>query len=289
MKKYIALLLLAAFLLTVAACNKEPEDNTMNIGETSAPTSTPAQTMQAATPSSIPTATPTSTPVSTPQAAATPTPKPTPEVATNFDSTQKPVKELPKSLSAAQKINSDVYGWIKVPNTNINYPILYSSSWYYDKHDIYRNKLDAGSIYSYYNVFTRNNVITGHNMRKAGTMFHELHKLQDDKASLTTKKNRMFDIDWFGVNDWEVFALYETTDSEPKSTLEYNTQHLGDASASTVQSWIDKQRGRSEIDIGVKPSPDDFFITLVTCGDNYDYGDAQSRLYFFLRSPDPSK
>lgn len=285
MKKLIALLLLFAMMLSLSGCGEkapEPEDS-MGFAPseaTPAPTFTPVQ----------PVGDPQETPEALPSTLeATPTPEPTPVSGIDSTAVETPSSKEPKNYKDAVKINTDVMGWIKVPNTNIDYPILYSKDFYYNTHDIFKKKSNNGCIYAYYNMLTKNNTITGHNMRKAGLMLNGLHKLQDKKEDLKTQKNRTFSIDWFTLTSWEVFALYETQDNEPKSTLEYNTHHLANKSAAEVQQWIDTQKGRSEIDLGVNVSPDDYFITLVTCGDNYDYDTAQSRLYFFLRCPDPIK
>lgn len=183
--------------------------------------------------------------------------------------------------------NSDVVGWIRISDTVIDYPIMYGENWFYNDHDIDKKSTGnpgQGSIYAYYDVFTRNNAITGHNSRKSGKMFHDLHKVQDNKENLTTYRNRVFGIMLYGkYSEWEIFSIYETNDNEPTDTLLYNTAHMAEAAVQEIQAWIDKQISRSEIELGVRATPDDTFITLVTCGDNFDYSDAQSRLYIFLK------
>ena len=82
-------------------------------------------------------------------------------------------------------INPDVYAWIKVPGTNIDYPILQSTT---EPDDYYLNMtMDGkyglpGSIYTEkYNAqdfSDRVTVIYGHTMHD-GTMFSELKKYRD--------------------------------------------------------------------------------------------------------------
>ena len=82
-------------------------------------------------------------------------------------------------------INPDVYAWIKVPGTNIDYPILQSTT---ESDDYYLNMtMDGkyglpGSIYTEkYNAqdfSDRVTVIYGHTMHD-GTMFSELKKYRD--------------------------------------------------------------------------------------------------------------
>jgi SrtB family sortase len=200
----------------------------------------------------------------------------------------------PTSYSEAKKINEDTIGWVKVPNTNISYPILYkydskTKVFYYNDHDIFGTKTGdpgAGSIISYYNVASRNSIIAGHNMRTAGDMFHELHKVQNSGKDMQTRKNRIFEIRLNqrpNITEWEVFSFYETKENEPEKTLINNIEHLSDKTPAEIQSWIDTQKSRSEVKLDVSVSPDDVFVTLITCGDNYDSPVAQSRLYYFLR------
>ena len=75
------------------------------------------------------------------------------------------------------EINKDIIGWIKIENTNINYPILKDNeNLKYLKHS-YNGTNNNGSIFTL-NVDPfndENTVIYGHNMRN-GTMFSELSK-----------------------------------------------------------------------------------------------------------------
>ncbi|MDD3920281.1 MAG: sortase [Eubacteriales bacterium] len=293
MKRAISVLLIAMFLISVAGCAKPEEAAGENsIDFSGEPAVTAAQPSN--TPGTDPVGAAEETPVpGDPAAEETPAPaEETPKGPEVADSTPPPAEKTsgpePKNYKEAAAINSDCIGWIKVPGTNINYPIMYDDSgkWFYNNHDIYKNSTGnpgAGSIYSYYDVLTRNVIVSGHNMRKAGTMFHELHSIQNNASSLSTKANRTFSVQLFGKTTWEVFALYETKDNEPASTLKYNIKHLSDASPSDIEKWISTQKERSEVKLDVSVSADDIFMTLVTCGDNYDYSDAQSRLYVFLK------
>ncbi len=88
-------------------------------------------------------------------------------------------------FAAAQAVNPDVYAWIWIPETNIDYPILQSDSEddsYYLEHTIERLEGLPGSIYTEkYNAKDFSdpvNIVYGHNM-KNGSMFADLHKYED--------------------------------------------------------------------------------------------------------------
>ncbi len=220
-------------------------------------------------------------------------------------------------IAAATAKNKDVVGYITIPGTNIDYPILYNPTvaWYYNDHNIDKEKSDSAALYPYYNQLTQNIVITGHNARVSGTMLHQLHHIQeynlgntkcagrnckdgqneltDALPDLKTYKGRVFTISIYGdESQWEVFSMYETpadskvNDGPSNDLLYYNTWFPPEKnwrdSPEEVQKWINTQLEKSEIDFGVTPAPDEKFVTLFTCGNEHEDSDRGSRLYFFL-------
>ena len=76
------------------------------------------------------------------------------------------------------EINEDIIGWIKIENTNINYPILQDNdNLKYLKHSYKGSYNSNGSIFTLNNEPFNDNITTiyGHNM-KNGIMFSELSK-----------------------------------------------------------------------------------------------------------------
>ena len=81
--------------------------------------------------------------------------------------------------------NPDIYAWIYIPGTNVDYPILQhpDEKSYYLDHNIDGSEGYPGCIYTQ-NVNSKdwmdpNTVIYGHNMND-GSMFHDLHKFEDN-------------------------------------------------------------------------------------------------------------
>lgn len=207
------------------------------------------------------------------------------------------------SISAAKKTNSDTIGYISIAGTNISRPILYRSGnvHYYSNYNIDGKKDNAGEVYAFYGSSYKNNTITGHNMRGSNRLFHQLHHLQEKALGysqcqhskcpardlsgtpdLRVASNKVWDISLYGYSKWEVFAMYEVKKNEPKSTLNYNIYPL--TTEKETQAWLDTQLSRSEINFGTKVSTSDKFLTIYTCGTEYDSSSAQSRLYFFLKA-----
>lgn len=83
-----------------------------------------------------------------------------------------------------KETNPDIYAWIEIPDTNVNYPIVQSADddSYYLNHTIDGQEGYPGSIYTEkvnakdFSDF--NTVIYGHDM-KDGSMFKDLHKFED--------------------------------------------------------------------------------------------------------------
>lgn len=93
--------------------------------------------------------------------------------------------ENPIDFDSLADINDEIYAWITIPNTNVDYPVLQSKTndLFYIDHDVNKNYLFAGSIYSELsnlrNFSDRDTVLYGHNMLD-GSMFADLHKFEDE-------------------------------------------------------------------------------------------------------------
>ena len=126
------------------------------------------------------------------------------------------VPEKKLDWEALWKKNEDIYAWIYIPNTKIDYPVLQHpiDDTYYLEHNLDGSKGYPGCIYSesLYNGkdFTDfNTLLYGHNM-KNGTMFAALHKFKD---STFFEENRYI---YIYLPDkvlvYDVFAAYVTSD-----------------------------------------------------------------------------
>lgn len=206
-------------------------------------------------------------------------------VLTSADQTK--IAAMSSNYAAALKKNSDVKGYIYVPGTNVDYPILYSSSFYYNDHNINRQKETRGCIYSYSSAMPSCGFLTisGHNSRSSGTMFHELHDWQN-ALKKNKNGNRIAFIQFAGTNytQWEVFAMYETKNtSAAGEQMRINIlQHTVNTTGDAKQAWIDYQINKSEVNFGTTANASDQIIVLMTCGDNYQ-SVSNARLYFFLK------
>jgi sortase B len=93
------------------------------------------------------------------------------------------INDLKINWSALQTINPDIVGWIMIPNTTINYPIVQASdNEYYLKHLSDKTPSETGAIFldsdNDPTIAGWNNIIYGHNLLD-GSMFASLKSYSD--------------------------------------------------------------------------------------------------------------
>lgn len=169
-------------------------------------------------------------------------------------------------FAAMQKdVNADIYAWIYVPGTKVDYPILQRSSnnEFYLDHDSNGKKASCGSIYTENHNkkdFNDNHtVIYGHNM-KNGSMFKSLRNY-DDKDFFEANKY-IYVYTEADTRVYEIFGAYEYTDEH--LLLNYDTENAGE-----YQKYLDMVKkqpdasGHFNREMTVNSS--DKIITLSTC------------------------
>lgn len=122
--------------------------------------------------------------------------------------------------------NDDIFGWISIPGTNIEYPLVQgTNNDFYLNHGPKKNSTGYGSIYmDYRNSRTLLSddltVIYGHNVRNDGTMFNAL--LGYLKSSLFQKRRYIYICTANSILKYEVFSCY-TADAPqcPTGILNY--------------------------------------------------------------------
>lgn len=123
-----------------------------------------------------------------------------------------------------QKINKDIYGWICVDGTRVDYPVLQGSEDnFYLTHDMNGEKSQAGAIYT--NSCNRKDmtdgmtILYGHDM-KADTMFGSLHYF-DDKSFFEENKCMTFE-NRQGRYEYEIIGVYNYSDDYLPAAFDVN-------------------------------------------------------------------
>ena len=162
----------------------------------------------------------------------------------------------------------DYRGWIKIDNTNINYPIVQGkdNSFYLDK-DINKNYLSSGSIFMNYlnhGFNDENTVLFGHHMRNK-TMFAQLKKYKE-KEFFYGDNDIVIEVENGKVLKYKVFSAYVTDakDNYIKTNFDDKAQYK-----EFLEDIKNKSLYKSDIDV----NENDKIITLSTC--SYEFNDAR--------------
>ena len=108
-------------------------------------------------------------------------------------------------------LNDEIYAWIEVPGTNINYAVVQSAAddLFYDDHGVDRSYYSGGSIFSQrYNTTTFQDSMTvlyGHNSRSQA-MFAQLNNFAD--ASFFEQNQSIYIYTPEKVYEYQIFAAY---------------------------------------------------------------------------------
>lgn len=167
-----------------------------------------------------------------------------------------------------KEANSDTVAWLKVNNTNIQYPVVKTNdNSYYLTHNFEQKSNKAGWVFAdYRNEFDgtdKNIVIYGHNM-KNGSMFGTLKKILNS-SWYNNEENKY--ITFITENEnaiYEVFSVYQIE----KEDYYIQTSFKDDAE---FISFIDTIKSRSIKDFNVDVTNEDNILTLSTCASNNQY------------------
>ena len=185
----------------------------------------------------------------------------------NQNKIEAPEMQYRIDFDALRKINSDVIGWIIVPDTNINYPIVKreNDNSFYLTHLFDKSQNKAGCIFmdTRCNLGDTHAIIHGHNMGN-GTMFRDLNQFKNREFFekhpyffiLTPKENYVV----------EIFAGSVVRIDYPVWQLDFSDE-------SDILTWLSDCRASATQSRNMDISPEDEIVTLSTC--SYEYSQAR--------------
>lgn len=171
----------------------------------------------------------------------------------------------PIDFEELQEINPDIYAWIEIPGTQINYPIVQSAgdNDYYLNHTIEGEEGYPGSIYTESlnakDFHDYNTVVYGHNM-KDGSMFMGLHAYEDPQylkehaqiVVYTPEHKYTYQIFAAVVySNTHILNSYDFTDAEQRQLY--------------LDSIYASRSMKSSIDNSMKVDEESRLLTLSTC------------------------
>lgn len=163
-------------------------------------------------------------------------------------------------LEALRQVNPDVVGWIQIPNTEVNYPILQGedNEWYL-KYSWNGKANSNGSIFlecrNSPDLTDFNTIIYGHNM-KSGAMFGSLFWFREQYY--WERHPYVYVVTDEGVFRYEIFSSYAASIDSETYGLSFNQE---DTRAEFIRIAVEN----SQISTGIVPETTDRIITLSTC------------------------
>lgn len=192
-------------------------------------------------------------------------PVPLVEEPTTEEPIQDPLEEnalflLELDLDVLRETNEDVLGWVHIPDSPIDFPLMKSE----DNAD-YLNTTWDGKSSSLGSIFLEcmnrpdfsdfNTLIYGHNIR-GGKMFGSLHWYREQ--AYRDEHPYVYIVTDEGVRRYEIFAAYEA----PVTSDTYRLYFEDDArKLSSLEHYVGSSVWHTDTELGV----DDHILTLSTC------------------------
>lgn len=183
-------------------------------------------------------------------------------------------EESPEDEIMARKIdfaglqadtNKDIYAWISIPDTNIDYPMVQhpTDDTYYLNYNLDGTKGYPGCIYTERendkDFSDYNTIIYGHNM-KNGTMFHDLHSYSD--AQFMEEHPYVYVYLEGRTLKYQIFAAYKYDDRHLLYSFSYDTEYQR---TKYIEEVFGQRNMAAVYDEDVEVDSESHIITMSTC------------------------
>ena len=209
------------------------------------------------------------------EAHVTETVSPTPEETKELEATAAPTKEaekpvIPIDFASLQAENPEIYAWIQIPDTEIDYPVAQriGDDSYYLNHTIDGAEGLPGSIYTETQTSADfsdyNTVIYGHKM-KNGTMFGTLTQYADPDYMTAHPEIYIYTPDH--IFTYEVFAAVTYDNRHILNSFDFSSTEGRQAYLDSIH---DVRNFSTHFRDDVQAGTEDRILTLSTCNGNDD-------------------
>lgn len=165
-----------------------------------------------------------------------------------------------------REINPDIYAWINIPNTMVNYPVAQypgDDDSFYLSHNMYGDYAFAGCIYTEKcnskDFSDPNTVLYGHNMLN-GSMFRGLHDFRD--KSFFDANPYIYITTADRVLTYEIFSAYEYDDRHLIYSFDFKNKEVF---KEYLEYATNPTRAMMYNTRDIPVTADDKIITLSTC------------------------
>lgn len=199
---------------------------------------------------------------------------PSSEVKVNHEDGSEEVLEVLDEYKTLYNLNKRLIGWIKIDDTNIDYPVLQTeNNEYYLKHNFNQEEDKNGSIFldKDCDILNRNTnlIIYGHHM-SSGNMFGKLDKYTS-KDYYKEHKYIQFDT-IYEKGTYEIMYVFRSRIYEESEIVFKYYQFLDVNSEAEFNSYMAEMAEMSLYDTGITAQYGDELITLSTCDYYTSYG-----------------
>ena len=175
------------------------------------------------------------------------------------------LEEIKKiNLVALQEVNPDVVGWVLIPGTKVNYPIVQGTD-----NEHYLKVTWDGKPYAMGSIVLEctnapdmtqfHTILYGHNMND-GSMFASLRSYSQEKY--WKEHPYIYVANSEGYFRYEVFSSYQARVDSSTYALEFDPDWGPEYFIATILE-------KSKIHTGIVPEPTDRILTLSTCSGGY--------------------
>lgn len=174
--------------------------------------------------------------------------------------------DIPVDFDSLREENPDIYAWITIPGTGIDYPVVQKSSddSYYLTHTAERTESISGAVFSeHYNSIDFDDPITvlyGHNM-KDGSMFAGLHQYEDSQFMKDHDEITIYTP--AAILKYRIFAAYLSDDKH--ILLNYNQGREEENRKAYIDEIMGQRTMKASLDTAVPVDESSSILTLSTC------------------------
>ena len=185
------------------------------------------------------------------------------EVASHRDTTERADNGMLSRYYELYTRNSDMVGWLRIPDTVIDYPVVqYTDNDYYLHKNFDKEYQFSGIPFLDYecDADAVNAIIYAHNM-KDGSMFAALRKYED-KTFYDAHKIIIYD-SLYNEGEYEIIAAFTTKAGAKDEFKYYDYADIEDKTQ--FNEYVDKAKSISFYDTGITAEYGDRLLTLSTC------------------------
>lgn len=183
-------------------------------------------------------------------------------------------REVSVDLAACKAANGDFIAWLQIPNTTVDYPVVWSDDTdYYLHHTFSGKKSYIGTLFSLgktdYQQPSRNIAIYGHHIRSNDkVMFSPLISYKEQSFYADHKTVYLDTL--YHTGAYTVFAVVnmKSGDWEPSTPDFSNSEGF--------LAFVERAKAQALYDTGVEVQASDQILTLITC--DRTYGGKSGRL-----------